>query len=175
MSASYGRSGRFLEEERMAGKRLRIRVAVVVVHEGKVLLARQHVSRGQDFWIVPGGGLKKGEGLLDCARREIAEETGLQIEPIRLLCVGDFFKGDRHVVEMFFLGRMVGGELRRRAEEIDDLQFFEVESLEEIAIGPHAVAELLVKGLRDGFGSVAMYLGKYRKDGPPNQEGNGAV
>jgi len=148
----------------MAEKKLRVRVGVVVMQEGKVLLVRQHLSQGQEFWIVPGGGLKKNEGLLDCARREIAEETGLEIEPVRLLYVGDFFNGERHVVDTFWLGKVVGGELKRRAEEIDSLQFFEIERLSEVPVRPPAMAERLIKDLREGFGSETVYLGKYFRD-----------
>jgi ADP-ribose pyrophosphatase YjhB (NUDIX family) len=145
----------------MPGKRLRVRVGVIVIHEGKVLLARQHLSDGQDFWIVPGGGLKKDEGLMDCARREIAEETGLEIEPLRLLYVGDFFKADRHVVDTFWLGRIVGGELRRREDEIDNLRFFEVQRLSQLDVKPPALAERLASDVRCGFSSETVYLGKY--------------
>ncbi len=147
----------------MPGKKLRVRVGVIVVHEGKVLLARQHVGQGQDFWIVPGGGLKKDEGLLDCARREMAEETGLQIEPIQLLYIGDFFKGDKHVVDTFWLGRIVSGELQRREDEIDNLHFFEISHLNEVEIRPPALAGRLLTDFREGFRSAAVYLGKYSK------------
>ena len=159
----------------MAGKKLRVRVGVIVVHEGKVLLARQHVVEGQDFWIVPGGGLKKGEGLLECARREMAEETGLQIEPIQLLYVGDFFKGDKHVVDTFWLGRIVSGELQRREDEIDNLHFFEIEQLAEIEIRPRELGERLVTDLREEFRVPAVYLGRYSKDERPSAPGGDAL
>ena len=147
----------------MPGKKLRVRVGVIVVHDRKVLLARQHVAQGQDFWIVPGGGLKKGEGLLDCARREMVEETGLEIEPMQLLYVGDFFKGDRHVVDTFWLGKIIGGELRRREDEIDNLQFFEISRLNEIEIRPSPLAGRVLSDFQEGFRSAAFYLGKYSK------------
>lgn len=139
-------------------------MGVIVVQEGKVLLARQHLSQGQDFWIVPGGGLKKREGLLDCARREMAEETGFEIEPVRLLYLGDFFKGERHVVDTFWLGRIVGGELKRREDEIDSLRFFDLEQLSQLDLRPAAMAEGLVADVRDEFRSETAYLGKYFRD-----------
>jgi len=145
----------------MAKKGLRVRIGVIVVRDGMVLLARQHVSDGRDFWIVPGGGLKRDEGLLECARREMAEETGLEVEPVRLLYVGDFFKGEKHVVDMFFLGKLVGGELKRREDEIDNLQFFEIERLKQIAIKPPALMEELITGLQEGFGPATVYIGRY--------------
>jgi len=146
---------------------LKVRVGVIVVHEGRVLLVKQHTSQGQDFWIVPGGGLKPDEGMLDCARREIAEETGLEVEPVRLLYIGDFFKGDKHIVDTFWLGKVVGGELKRRVEEIDTLRFFEIERLREIAIRPPGIAELLLKDSREGFRSPVAYVGKYWKEELP--------
>ncbi len=145
------------------------------MHEGKVLLARQHVAEGQDFWVVPGGGLKRDEGMLDCARREMAEETGLEIEPLRLLYVGDFFKGDKHVVDTFWLGKIIGGELRRREEEVDSLQFIEVERLKEMKPRPPALAELLRNDIREGFRSPVAYLGKYFKDDSWNREPKGVA
>lgn len=45
--------------------------------DGRVLLV-QHEYRGA--WGLPGGLLKRGETIEDCARREVQEETGLEIE-----------------------------------------------------------------------------------------------
>ena len=145
-------------------RKLRVRVGVIVVCEGKVLLARQHVAQGQEFWIVPGGKMKKREGLLDCARREMAEETGFDIEPLRLLYLGDFFKGERHVVDTFWLGKIIGGELNRRQDEIDNLRFFDLEQLSHLDLRPAAVAERLLADLQDEFRSETAYLGKYFRD-----------
>jgi ADP-ribose pyrophosphatase YjhB (NUDIX family) len=151
-------------------KRLKVRVGVILIREGKVLLARQHVPQGQSFWIIPGGRMKRKEGLFDCARREIAEETGLQIEPIRLLYIGDFFKGDQHVVDTFWLGEISGGELRKRGGEIDDLEFFDVPRLAGLPVQPTSMAEYLIRDLEHGFPSPTAYLGKYRKEVTPVQE-----
>lgn len=154
----------------MAKKRLRVRVGVILVQKGKVLLSKQHASEGRDFWVLPGGGLKEDEGLLDCVRREMAEETGLEVEPIRLLYLGDFFKGEKHVVDMFFLGRLLGGELKRREDEIDSLKFFEIESLKEVPVRPPAIAERLVRDFHEGFRGEPIYLGKYSSEEKPSPE-----
>ena len=155
-------------------RKLRVRVGVIVVQEGKVLLARQHVAQGQDFWIVPGGKMKKREGLLDCARREMAEETGLEVEGLRPLYVGDFFKGRNHIVDTFWLGKVVGGELKRREDEIDNLRFFDVEQLSHLDLRPAAMAERLVGDVREGFRSETAYLGKYFRDPQPMRDAENA-
>lgn len=66
-------------------------VAGVVVNErGEVLLAR-HVFRGEDPWGFAGGIVRRGEGLVEAARREIREETQLHVEvgPLVLVSVGE--------------------------------------------------------------------------------------
>ena len=57
---------------------------LLVDGEDRVLLLRgtdpADRSRGE-WWFTPGGGLDEGEQPLDAARRELAEETGLQLPP----------------------------------------------------------------------------------------------
>ena len=62
--------------------RARIRCSAVVLDDNQqVLLVRQV----DDLWVIPGGGIESGETILDGVRREFKEETGFEIEPMRLL------------------------------------------------------------------------------------------
>ena len=62
---------------------------------GNVTLVRQHrVAVGRFTWEIPAGKLDHaGEDMLDCARRELEEETGLNAESFRLLTVMDTTHG----------------------------------------------------------------------------------
>ena len=62
---------------------------------GNVTLVRQHrVAVGRFTWEIPAGKLDSpGEDMLDCARRELEEETGLQARHFRLLTVMDTTPG----------------------------------------------------------------------------------
>ena len=62
---------------------------------GNVTLVRQHrVAVGRFTWEIPAGKLGHvGEDMLDCARRELEEETGLHAENYRLLTVLDTTPG----------------------------------------------------------------------------------
>ena len=51
---------------------------------GELLLTKSHKWRGK--YVVPGGHIELGETAVDAARREIKEETGLEIRDIEFLC-----------------------------------------------------------------------------------------
>lgn len=55
----------------------------IVLHEGKILVNRCS-SRFGEYFALPGGGQHKGEMLTETVRRELLEETGYTVTPIRL-------------------------------------------------------------------------------------------
>jgi ADP-ribose pyrophosphatase YjhB (NUDIX family) len=59
--------------------------AVCFDDRGRVLLGRRALDPGKGLWDLPGGFLHEDEHPLDALRREIREETALEIEPIDFL------------------------------------------------------------------------------------------
>ncbi|MBV9099941.1 MAG: NUDIX hydrolase [Candidatus Dormibacteraeota bacterium] len=95
----------------MADAGIRVRVAVCLVEDGQVLLV-QHEKRGARYWLLPGGGVERGETLLEAAARELAEETGYAAEVGRLFLICEAIEpGGRHILNLFFSGRRTGGTL----------------------------------------------------------------
>ena len=94
--------------------------AVVEDDEGRVLLVRHRPERGgywRGKWICPGGRLEFGEGIEEGIRREVLEETHLDIELVRPLVpferiVGSAGGTELHVIYIDYLARLRGGELR---------------------------------------------------------------
>lgn len=71
-----------------------------VVHENKLLL----VSNDGSYWYLPGGHMESEENLALCARREVYEETGYEINIQDIIYVFEFYdkKWDSHKVECVF-------------------------------------------------------------------------
>jgi 8-oxo-dGTP diphosphatase len=64
-------------------------VGGVVIHRNRVLLIRRGSEPLKGQWSLPGGMLELGEELEEAVRRELKEETGLDVEPLAVLTVFD--------------------------------------------------------------------------------------
>jgi 8-oxo-dGTP diphosphatase len=79
-----------------------LRCATIVFRDGEVLVVRRR-SRGD--WVLPGGNPEPREGVLACARREVREETGLDVDPGRCAFVLETIdpSGEQRIIEVVFL------------------------------------------------------------------------
>ena len=91
-------------------------VGAVIVDEGRVLLIRRGSEPLKGHWSLPGGLLEVGESLEEGVRREVREETGLEVEVLELVELLDRIhrEGERvryHYVIADYLCRVTGGVL----------------------------------------------------------------
>ena|SRR5579884_2146112 len=114
--------------------------AVVDDGRGRILLARR---RDNSLWTIPGGAMDPGEFIAETARREVKEETGLDVEVVSLVGV---YSDPGHVIEytdgevrqefsVCFACRLVGGELDA-GDEMHDAAFFAADEIERIDVHP---------------------------------------
>jgi ADP-ribose pyrophosphatase YjhB (NUDIX family) len=89
----------------------RISAGALVEQGGRLLLVRHRKPGAYDFWVAPGGGTHGDEELADTARREVREETGLDVRPERLVYVEEFHSPDTRYCKFWFTAALVGGQL----------------------------------------------------------------
>jgi ADP-ribose pyrophosphatase YjhB (NUDIX family) len=88
------------------------RYQAAILRDDEILLIQHREHTGRAYWLFPGGGREEGESEEDCVRREMREETGLEVEVQGLLLddqIRDPFDGSpRHFKT--YLCRILSGE-----------------------------------------------------------------
>lgn len=97
--------------------------AVLVNDEGQVLLVRNR-GHGRSHWSLPKGSCEEGEALLQTLKREVREETGLDVEMVELAFVTEWFVAGRQewYLQFYFHARITGGILGVQEEDEDVTQ-----------------------------------------------------
>lgn len=95
-------------------KQVRVGIGVFVFKDGAFLMQQRHGAHGAGSWSVPGGHQEFGESFEETARREVIEETGMQIKNVRFGAVtNDYFpEEDKHYVTIWMLSDWASGEAK---------------------------------------------------------------
>ncbi len=85
----------------------------IVLSEGKILLTYEVHT---DQYFIPGGGLEDDESLEECCVRELAEETGYMVKPLRqYLTIHEYYE-EWFFVSHYFICEMQGETVRKLTE-----------------------------------------------------------
>lgn len=113
-------------------------VGIIRNEHGEILFGRKH---NEQIWGLIAGAIEIGETPAQAIIREVFEETGLHIEPIRIIGVygGDdlrYIYNNGHEVEyitIVFECKIRSGLLKPDNEEMKELQFFQEDKLPQIS------------------------------------------
>ncbi|MDD6882723.1 MAG: NUDIX domain-containing protein [Eubacteriales bacterium] len=128
----------------------------VVINDGKLLVNRC-ISRLGEYYALPGGGQRAGEMLTETVRRELLEETGYSVKPIRLSGIYERISegrddGMNHKIYFIFLCRLLGGTPKAPTEQ-DRYQV----GLEWIALNEVRRKNLFPRAIRDNLSGLMDY------------------
>jgi len=87
--------------------RPKVGVSVILKCENNILLGRRKGSHGDNTWAFPGGHLELYEDAIECGKRELQEETGIDVskyKPIELGYTNDIFEEEeKHYITLYVL------------------------------------------------------------------------
>lgn len=137
--------------------------AAVLIINNKILLVKRKYPPGLGKWSVPGGVIEAGEKLIEAAKRELREETGLEADPIGILWVINNIVYDRNekvlyhylIIDILFDSGTIRGELRP-GEDVLDVAWF---SLNEVLNTPdvsRTVKSLVKRIMKHGLNVITV-------------------
>ena len=119
-----------------------VSVAAVIINENREVLLLDHVLRPSSGWGIPGGFLERGEQPVDAVRRELYEETGIELKNLELFqmrAIGGH-------VEILFRAEAVGTAVVKTFE-INAVGWFKADEIpENLSWTQKAIVEKSLKG-----------------------------
>jgi 8-oxo-dGTP diphosphatase len=98
---------------------LNIGVFAIIFDDKHRILICHRTDR--DLWNLPGGALENGEAPWEGVKREVTEETGLDVEVVQL--AGVYYTPKQNQIAFSFICNVIGGKLKVN-EESDEFKYF---------------------------------------------------
>jgi ADP-ribose pyrophosphatase YjhB (NUDIX family) len=127
----------------------KVAVGAAVSNDRGELLLIQRADSG--VWLYPTGWCDVGYSAAEVATKEVQEETGIEVEPVRLIGVLDGLRLGMSRIPLYsllFHCRAIGGELQAHPLECTDVGWFTESSLPEPLVGFERWGEPVFAALR---------------------------
>ena len=103
-------------------------VGGVIEKDGKYLLV-QEARNCRGKWNLPAGHVDANETIQDAAKREIKEESGVDVELTGVCQIGNRKIENDVFVSVIFTAKLVGGEINYDKDEIMDVRWFSYDEI----------------------------------------------
>ncbi len=113
-----------------------IGVGAIVVRDGSLLMVRRGREPGKDLWSIPGGRLEHGEYIVDAIKREVREETGLEVDVGDLMGILELPRDD-HLVILDHRATVVGDPSPTAGDDAAEVRWVPLEEIDALECTPH--------------------------------------
>lgn len=143
-------------------KDVTVRVSGIITRDDALLLIA-HKKKDDVYWLLPGGGVRRGESLIEALRREFREELGIAITIDRpaFMCDSIDPLGKRHILNIsFFCGHSDGEYRIGRERRLHDFGFFPRREISAMRIYPpvNAMLASILDGKEHDFYLGSLWL-----------------
>ncbi|MCK4554410.1 nucleotide exchange factor GrpE [Candidatus Parcubacteria bacterium] len=138
---------------------------IIYNKKGEILLIQS--NKWGDFWHIPGGHIEMGETSEEALKREIKEETGLEIDNIEFIGWQDaiypkaFFE-KKHFIFLNFCAKLAGGKITKSDEMEEYIWIKPREALKKLKIDSYTIKTIQFY-LKHKEGKEADYSEKYKR------------
>ena len=137
----------------------RISAGALVEQDGRILMVRAVKQGAYDFWVAPGGGVQGEESLVDAAKREVMEESGIEVDHLRLAYIEELITPDMRVCKFWFAAKAVGGAIDASApeaaqEHITEAAWLSRDQMQDKTVFPSVLQGRFWDDLHGGFHQV---------------------
>jgi nucleoside triphosphatase len=123
--------------------------ALIVRKDGKILLIKSH--KWNNLWLLPGGHVEPGETILEAAKREGEEETGLKLKPLYCVNFGELindpdFNRKAHLIYFHCVCESLTEDVVSDQKELKEFAWFEPD--QALHRGAKKTIENYMKGIK---------------------------
>lgn len=116
---------------------IKVGIGVLILDGNKILLGHRSINRKDtggifepNTWTLPGGKQEVDETILECAKREVKEETNLDIDDLEVFGADDDIQPNKHYVTLYVSALKYSGELKiMEPDKEDNWEWFELDNL----------------------------------------------
>ena len=140
----------------MENKKMGIGVGVILLRNRKILFGKRNSDprkAGSFFnaagtWTLPGGKMDFGESFEDAAKREVKEETSIEVRNLKLISLTNNIASNAHFVTIGFLCEDFEGDVKvMEPDEITEWKWFDKEKLPSPI---YQISEQVLKNYKEG-------------------------
>lgn len=141
-----------------------LRVAAIILYEGKLLTTKMK-KKYSSYYVLPGGGVEMEETIYEAIKREVKEETNLDVLKLKLAYIKELKnKQMGRGVEFYFYVEEYRGGLKKgfdpeeKESTLEDVELLNLDALNDIVFHPEELKEQLKIDAKNNF-ETFKYLG----------------